>query len=417
MRLPDLERFLVNASVSWDHRIMIISRTRTEGARKEAMSEYQHYEFQAIDRPLTENEMEELRSFSTRARITPTSFINEYSWGSFKGDEDAWMEKYFDAFLYLANWGTHVFKLRLPVRLLDEGTARLYCAGEHAFLREKNGKIILTFVSEDEPDDAWAEGSGELSSLISTRSELARGDLRALYLGWLLCAQNGDLDDDAIEPPVPAGLADLSASLEALVEFLRIDIDLLDAAATASPPLVHTEPDPPAVRAWLAELSAADKDDILTRLMTEIDGALANELVQRMRRERECDQDAGDATSKRRTVAELLRAGEQAAEERRRIAAEKAAREREQQERAAARTRAKHLDKLAGKEPVLWENVASLIATKQPKSYDRAVNLLVDLRDLALRQGGGDFARRVDVLRTAHVRKPTFLERLHKAGL
>jgi hypothetical protein len=62
--------------------------------------------------------------------------------GSFKGDEDAWMEKYFDAFLYLANWGTHVFKLRLPVRLLDEGTARLYCAGEHAFLRKKNSKII-----------------------------------------------------------------------------------------------------------------------------------------------------------------------------------------------------------------------------------------------------------------------------------
>jgi hypothetical protein len=246
-------------------------------------------------------------------------------------------------------------------------------------------------VSEDEPDDAWAEGSGELSSLISTRSELARGDLRALYLGWLLCAQNGDLDDDVIEPPVPTGLADLSASLEALVDFLRIDIDLLDAAATTSPPLVHTEPDPPEVRAWLAKLSAADKDDILTRLMTEIDGALANELVQRMRRERKGDQDAGDATSKRRTVTELLRAGEHAAEERRRIAAEKAAREREQQERAAARTRAKHLDQRAGKEPVLWENVASLIATKQPKSYDRAVNPLVDLRDLALPQEGGDF--------------------------
>ena len=68
------------------------------------MSEYQYFEFQAIDRPLTVDEMSELRSYSTRARITPTSFVNEYSWGDFKGDEDAWMEKYFDAFLYLANW-------------------------------------------------------------------------------------------------------------------------------------------------------------------------------------------------------------------------------------------------------------------------------------------------------------------------
>lgn len=66
------------------------------------MNEYQYYEFQAIDRPLTEPEMAELRAHSTRARINPTSFVNEYSWGSFKGDEAAWMEKYFDAFLRLA---------------------------------------------------------------------------------------------------------------------------------------------------------------------------------------------------------------------------------------------------------------------------------------------------------------------------
>jgi hypothetical protein len=63
------------------------------------MSEYQYYEFQAIDRPLTDKQQEELRSYSTRATITRTSFVNDDSWGSFKGDEDAWMEKYFDAFL------------------------------------------------------------------------------------------------------------------------------------------------------------------------------------------------------------------------------------------------------------------------------------------------------------------------------
>lgn len=50
------------------------------------MSEYQYYEFQAIDRPLTAKEIDKLRSYSTRAHITPTSLINEYSWGDFKGD-------------------------------------------------------------------------------------------------------------------------------------------------------------------------------------------------------------------------------------------------------------------------------------------------------------------------------------------
>src|SRR5947208_16986543 len=132
------------------------------------MSEYQYYEFQAIDRPLSDKEMRELGSYSSRARITPTSFVNHYSWGSFRGDENAWMEKYFDAFLYLANWGTHIVMLRLPADLLDLGTAHQYC-GESTSAREKDGKVILTFVSEQEGGEQWAEGEGELSSFISVR--------------------------------------------------------------------------------------------------------------------------------------------------------------------------------------------------------------------------------------------------------
>jgi hypothetical protein len=49
------------------------------------MSEYQYYEFQAIDRPLTKKEVAALRAYSTRARITATSFVNDYSWGGLQG--------------------------------------------------------------------------------------------------------------------------------------------------------------------------------------------------------------------------------------------------------------------------------------------------------------------------------------------
>lgn len=61
------------------------------------MSEYRYYEFQAIDRPLSEEGRAALRAVSTRARITATSFVNDYAWGNFKGDEDAWMDRYFGA--------------------------------------------------------------------------------------------------------------------------------------------------------------------------------------------------------------------------------------------------------------------------------------------------------------------------------
>jgi hypothetical protein len=50
------------------------------------MSEYQYYEFQAIDRPLSEADRQALRDLSKRSRITATSFTNSYEWGSFKGD-------------------------------------------------------------------------------------------------------------------------------------------------------------------------------------------------------------------------------------------------------------------------------------------------------------------------------------------
>jgi hypothetical protein len=50
------------------------------------MSEYQYYEFLALDRPLDHAAQDALRSISSRARITATSFINHYEWGDLKGD-------------------------------------------------------------------------------------------------------------------------------------------------------------------------------------------------------------------------------------------------------------------------------------------------------------------------------------------
>ena len=379
------------------------------------MSEYQYYEFQAIDRPLTAKEMSELRSYSTRARITPTSFVNDYSWGNFKGNEDAWMEKYYDAFLYLANWGTHVLKLRLPSRLLEPLTAEKYCGGDSASVREKDGKVILSFVSQDEEDGRWVEGEGHLSSIISVRAELARGDQRALYLGWLLRAQAAELDDDDVEPPVPPGLGELSASLESLAEFLRIDADLLHVAAKASQPLGDTGVDRDAVRAWVGKLEAKDKDELLANLIVDSDHAQFTELLLRFLKERAAGGTGPAATG--RTVGQLLKAAKAYAAKRQRTEAEKRAKEKARREREAAIAREKHLDSLVGREAKLWAEVDTLVASKQPKSYDQAVKLLVDLRDLEARGKGNDFRMRIEALRQAQTRKPSFIERLRKAGL
>jgi hypothetical protein len=141
------------------------------------------------------------------------------------------MDKYFDVFLYIANWGTRILKLRLPNKRLSAKTARLYAVGERAAVRVKNGNVIFSFHSENEDGEDSVESEGLLASIISVRSELARGDLRALYIGWLLCAQSGELAPVDLSPPVPPGLAKLSASLTSLAEFLRIDWTLIRVAA------------------------------------------------------------------------------------------------------------------------------------------------------------------------------------------
>lgn len=153
------------------------------------MSEYQYFEFQAIDRPLTKAEMSTLRSCSTRATITPTSSSNEYNWGDFRGEPLEWVEKYFDASVYFTNWGTRTLMIRVPASLFDEEQLDLYTGYENFVYHPSGGLLILEFHLHDDGGGDWVEGEGWLQSMIGVRAELMNGDYRALYLGWLLAIQ------------------------------------------------------------------------------------------------------------------------------------------------------------------------------------------------------------------------------------
>jgi len=379
------------------------------------MSEYQYYEFQAVDYRLSEKEMQELRGYSTRARITPTSFINEYNFGDFKGNTDAWMEKYFDGFLYLANWGTREVQLAVPARLLPADTVRRYCSSHAASSREKSGKLILTFLSEEEPDGEWLEGEGHLSSLLQIRNELAHGDLRSLYLGWLMGVQADELKASEKEPPVPPNLEALSGPQENLADFLRLDPDLLVVASRNS---TRTKEDAASTKersCWIASLPAREKDEMLVQLMEGDAPRIGMELQSRFLRQR--DTSPSTVGMKPRTVAELLALAETQRQERQQEQARQAATKKANQERQATIAREKHLDSLKGCSETIWATVETLAATRQPKSYDQAVQQLGDLRDLAEREGHqAGFKKRLAVFRNQHSAKKSLIDRLAKGG-
>src|ERR1035438_6836710 len=138
--------------------------------------------------------------------------------------------------------------------------------------------VVLTFNWEEERGDEWEEGAGQLTALLAVRTDLARGDRRALYLGWLLGVLQGACDSDMLEPPVPPGLGQLSASLDSLVEFLHIDRDLVAVAAEASGSSSDGRPEVADIAAWLATQPAGSKDEWLAPPVLGVDPALPAEV-------------------------------------------------------------------------------------------------------------------------------------------
>lgn len=196
------------------------------------MSEYQYYEFAAIDRPLNRADMAQLRAISTRAEITPAGFVNHYEWGDLKANPTYLMRRYFDAFVYTANWCSCRLSLRVPLSTFRKVELK-YFAGSHSLAIEASeGHWVFDWsLNESENYDRFSrdDGNGWMRRLVSLRDELLRGDLRPLYLGWLASAC--ELGNDTSEPDVPPGLANLSPAQLALVEFIEIDPDMLASAA------------------------------------------------------------------------------------------------------------------------------------------------------------------------------------------
>ncbi|MFE4868230.1 hypothetical protein [Streptomyces sp. NPDC056682] len=375
------------------------------------MSEYQYYEFQALDRPLSREEQERLRAISSRARITATSFTNTYNWGDLSGSPRQMVERYFDAHLYVTNWGTHRLMLRLPKQALPLPAAQPYCVDQYVDAWTTHTHLLLDVTSEDEGGD-WVEGADDsLTALIGVRDELATGDLRSLYLAWLSALAAWELEDDeeeeyrnAHEPPVPPGLGDLTAPQRALADFLRVDADLLAVAAQASP----AAPGPPAraTRKELTPLVAAlpdkEKNDLLLRLALGPECRLHTDLLHRLRGT------TVPATSPGlRSAAQLLDAFHTRRTERR---------QRAEHERAKAR--AERLTTLADEAEPAWQQVEARIATKQTSSYDAAVTLLAELRDAYAHTGrDADFQQRLTRLRDNYQRRPGLIHRLDRHGL
>ncbi len=369
------------------------------------MSEYQYYEFQALDRPLTREEKAAIGRLSSRVQPTATRATFTYNYSDFPGDPKQVLADYFDIMYYMANWGTQQLMFRFPEELVSEEALAPYLVERCIELSFIGKWVILNWEFEREPGfDNWIE-EGKLAELIELRGEILQQDYRGLYLAWLkainLSSEYVNIDTGLLEPPVPPGLQQLSPAQKAFTEIFDLDENLLAIASASSPP--PSALSEKTLQRALSRLSSSESLDFLARLLKDE----TNLSIKLKRRLSEFIAAPSTASSPRRTVQQLLEATEEREKEVSRL------RKEEEKKR-----RIQSLEALAEKEPRVWEEVELLLQKTQASNYDSAVKLLVGLKELAEYQNRlPAFRDKIARTREKYSRRTGLLERLKRAGL
>jgi hypothetical protein len=360
------------------------------------MSEYQFVHFLAIDRPVAEEQLEFMERQSSRAEITPWEFTNEYHYGDFHGNAPEMLRRGYDVHLHYANFGLRRLMIRLPAgRPCERRTFAAFCPEYglewHA---DKKGKGGILEISPEGDGDSYSEQlfdvSGFLHEIAPVRELLIRGDLRPLYLAWLACAGH----DDAREPPVPAGLGQLTAALEALAEFYEVDEDLIAAAAEPAPPAPSPSDADAELQQWIARQSPDDLHGLVHRLLAADPAAARAATLAQIRIETPTA--TWPLAKPTRTLAQLRAA-----------AAERRQRRSQRKQTAAETARRKRLAAIAAEPRPTIAHVQQLVKQRSTDSYEQAAQELADLREaLGPEQGP---ARARDIAEKLHRENP----RLH----
>jgi len=371
------------------------------------MSEYQRYEFMTIDRPLTREQLDAVDDLSSHIEASSTHALIEYHWGDFKHDPIDVLHKFFDGFLYWANWGAPELAFRFPHGILPADLIEGYDLDDFVtFTQHSDYDILDIHFGEMEGPDEWIDY--ELGSLIAIRDELMEGDLRALYIVWLAGQHMmGGYDEEEDEeedyeisvPAVPPAFGTLTAAQEALAELLQVPEELLVAAARHSKAAVPSTGDD--VAAWVKLLPPDRQNDYLVRLAHNEPG-LSRLLVKELRELGQDKTRATPSTGEHVTYATLLAESK----------AVKSQLEREKREQELL-ARQRHLQDIRDHQDDYWNQVDQAAMRSSGTGYDEAVQLLIELRDAADQfKETREFQDRFSAWVRPHLRRPALVKRL-----
>lgn len=372
------------------------------------MSEHQYYEFLAVDRPLSEADRQHLRAMSSRGQITSTRFTNTYDFGDFKGDPVALMKRCFDLHLHLANWGSRRLMIKLPKRLIDRSLIAPFVAADGPVsLTETEEQAILEIDRAEIDDENSDDDSDWLASLEPLRAAALMGDTRLFYLLWLMGVEEDRFAADVAEP-LP-GLGPLTGAINAFAEFFAMDFDLIDAAAERDG-IVASPATAAAAAPFIAALGEAERNALLTRVFAGDAGAAVD--LRAAVRER-MPRASGPPREAPRTVGELRARALALGEAREKAEAEKQAAENRKLAAEAQAKRRARLIFIRARGEAVWRDVETEIERRNPRGYDKAAELVLELQMVAGEDGADEaFQGRLRTLRERHASKRQFIKRL-----
>ncbi len=374
------------------------------------MSEYQYYEFAAIDRPISDEGLHYARRCSSRAIVSRVRWQNTYHFGDFGGSVDTLL-KHYDAHFYIANWGTVRLGLAVPKGAIALKSIEPYLRRgkryENTLTVKETGDRCILYWERSEEESYWdTEGEGLIDRLTGIREELLRGDYRALFLGWLADFHPDEvLESDGKSgsiPPIPAGLAQLGPALKALIEHFPVDPDALAVAAGLSEAATQGRI---AMAAVLETLSISEMRALLARVAEGGGAGVMGEL------NRLTHPPALPPAGQAMTCRELA---EKAIQGRTIRKKKEAAAAREARERKAGR-RKQHLASIMQQAATIWSGLEPLMAEKTASTYDQVATHLRDLSDAHAQAGdSASFQQQLDAFRDRYANRPAMLRRIDK---
>ena len=295
--------------------------------------------------------------------MTGNSAEVTYHWGDFKHDPQIVLARYFDIFLYEANWGTQRVEFRFDIESVDVEQMQDFAVGDVLELKQTEDAIFVEVWFEEnriEPSYSYYDqyedtGDWRLEAFEAVYRQIEQGDYRGLFLLWLKGCEMSSLEKKVVA--LPRGMAKLEEEHRILADFVGANEALIKQAVERSRPLPRAKKVEGSLDLHLSKLDMEKKEDYVKRLLSEdahsVQSALKREL-KKLGKHRQPNYLGGDVC-----YDDLVSAAKREAQlEAQRIKEEK------------ERLRKEYLVELGKREDELLDRVHELVSEKKTKSYE-----------------------------------------------